>query len=59
MRGVGDGMWGNGNGVWVSGVRLMGIPFVFTTNDGVDVSSCMMDYARELRVAIPAFSILN
>ena len=40
------------------GMRLMGIPFVFTTNHAVDVS-CMMDYARELRVAIPAFSILN
>ena len=37
----------------------MGIPFVFTTNDAVDVSSRMMDFAGELRVAIPALRIIN
>ena len=59
MRGLEDEVLGKGTGVWVRGMGLMGIPFVFTTNHAVDVSSCMMDYARELRVAIPAFSILN
>lgn len=60
-RSEGVGWWdvGKRKGVWVLGLGVMGIPFVFTMDDAVDVSSRMMRYAVDFRVAIPLFSIVD
>ena len=33
--------------------------FDFTTNDAVDECLCLLHYAIDLRIAIPAFTIVN
>ena len=52
---MGKEEWSLGAGCVIDGNTL----FDFTTNDAVDDCLCLMLYAIDLRVAIPAFTIID